>query len=140
MYTKDGVDYWETGQINVNPGDTLQGHMAFLEKIEDKYRYRLEFTGSKYWNTGRNLDMPCPLNTILLCVEPYTTNYLDLPPDPLIKMRDISVTVTPHDGLQPILEYIDWKFSNNGVVTPSKMNGAVISHANGTGEVDFYFR
>jgi hypothetical protein len=73
-------------------------------------------------------------------LEPYTDNYLDLPPDPLVKMRDINVSLVPRNGMDPHPSNITWRFTNNGIITPSGINGVVVSDANGTGEVDFYFR
>jgi hypothetical protein len=42
--------------------------------------------------------------------------------------------------MDPHPSNITWRFTNNGIITPSGINGVVVSDANGTGEVDFYFR
>lgn len=139
-YTKDAVQYSEGNRVNVKPGDNLQARIAFVAAGDEGYTYNMEFTGAEFAATSVTVDMPYAMNWLMLCLEPYTDNYLDLPPDQLVKMRDINVTLTPLGNTQPFITTIDWYFWNNGIETPSGINGEVVSNNAASGEVDFYFR
>lgn len=139
-YTKDSATYVEGNRVNVSPGDNLEGRIAFMGKKGPAYTYLMEFTGNGFSSTTVTVDMPFAMNFLVLCFEPWTDDYEVLPPDPLVKMRNINVTLASNNGIQPLLKTIPWYFWNNGVVTPSGINGKIVSNANIYGEVDFYFR
>jgi len=139
-YTKDAIVYKEGNRVNVNPGDDLRARIAFIGRQGSAYTYLMEFMGDRFTSTTVTVDMPYVMDELVLCFEPYTDDYHQLPPDPLVKMHNINVTLAPLGTVQPIIRTIDWVFWNNGIVTPSGINGKIVSGKNLYGEVDFYFQ
>lgn len=128
-------------RVAVNIGDVLTGRIAFISRGQNNsYRYITEFVGLP--DTQLILDLPCAMNLLVECFEPYTDgDYRYLPDDLLVKMRDINVTLASQNGDTPVLANIDWKFRlGEGVNTPSGINGVIINSSAQVGEIDFHFR
>ncbi|GLU27582.1 MULTISPECIES: hypothetical protein [Brucella/Ochrobactrum group] len=139
-YTKDDKNYVRGDGVSVVPGESLQARISFVSQTENAYTYTMEFVGSKFASTKVTVDMPSAMNLLLECFEPYTDDWHDLPPDELVRMTNINVKLVPQGNFQPKINNLKWNFYNNGIVTPSGKNGAVINNSAIFGEIDFYFR
>jgi len=139
-YSKDGHQYFEGNRVLVDPGDSIEGRIVYLRNNGSAFTYRMEFTGERFTSTTMTVDMPFAMNMLMVCFEPYANDYRQLPPDPLVKMHNISVSLLRYSKNYPVVTNIDWYFWNNGIVTPSGINGKIVSNLNLSGEIDFYFQ
>lgn len=139
VYTEGELDFTSRDRIKVEPGDRLEARIAFIKR-RDMYSYIAYFLGDKFKSAAHTVKTPNSLNITSVLFDAQTYDYVDLPPDESVRVKNIFVELPMTGGIPNPTTKANWEFDSGGVHTPSGRGGVVVDDSILAGEIDFYFR
>jgi len=139
IYSDGGIDFTSKGRVKVEPGDILEAGISFVKR-NDMYSYIAHFVGEKFNSAAHAIKTTSAMNIAGVLFDAQPPEYINLPPDECVRVRNISVELPMLGGLPNPTDKIDWEFESGGVHTPSGRGGVLVDDSIGAGEIDFYFK